>query len=86
MGVICNRTLSSNSSQSTHPTGRVLGKNYLSFLDFTRNYERTSGILSPAISVESFGSQTSETSALIGESSMFAKVISQHEKSQLENS
>ena len=32
-------------SQSTRHTGRVLWKNYLSFLDFTRNYERTSGIL-----------------------------------------
>ena len=46
-GVICNMTSSSNSSQSTHPTGRVLGKNYSSFLDFTRNYERTSGIYVP---------------------------------------
>ena len=43
-GVICYTTSSSYSSQSTHPTGQVLGKNYLSFLDFTRNYERTSGI------------------------------------------
>ena len=25
------------------------GKNYLSFLDFTRNYEQTSGILPPAM-------------------------------------
>ena len=44
-------TPSSNSSQCTHPTGRVLweeylmldecfGKNNSSFLDFTRNYER----------------------------------------------
>ena len=46
-GVICNMTSSSNSSQSTRPTGRVLGKNYSSFLDFTRNYERTSGIFVP---------------------------------------
>ena len=37
----------SNSSQSTCPTGRVLGKNYSSFLDFTRNYERMSGIFVP---------------------------------------
>ena len=37
-GVICNMTSSSNSSQSTRPTGRVLGKNYSSFLDFTRNF------------------------------------------------
>ena len=36
-GVICNMTSSSNSFQS-------FGKNYLSFLDFTRNYVRTSGI------------------------------------------
>ena len=34
----------SNSSQSTRPTGRVLGKNYSSFLDFTRN---SSGIFVP---------------------------------------
>ena len=37
--VICNMTSSSNSSQ--------IGKNYLPFLDFTRNYERTSGIFVP---------------------------------------
>ena len=37
-GVICNRTSSSSSSQSTHPTGQVLGKNYLSYLDSTCNY------------------------------------------------
>ena len=43
-GVIFNMTSSSKSSQSTHPTGCVLGKNYMSFLDFTRNYEQTSGI------------------------------------------
>ena len=43
-GVICNTTSPSNPSQSTCPTGRVLGKNYSSFLDFTRNYERMSGI------------------------------------------
>ena len=46
-GVICNMPSLSNSSQSTRPTGRVLGKNYSSFLDFTRNYERTSGIFVP---------------------------------------
>ena len=46
-GVICNMTSSRNSSHGTPPTGRVLGKNYSSFLDFTRNYERTSGFLSP---------------------------------------
>ena len=34
-GVICNMTSSSNSSQSTRPTGRVLWKNYSSFIDFT---------------------------------------------------
>ena len=34
-GVICDKT-SSYSSQSTCPTGQVLGKNYSSFLDFTR--------------------------------------------------
>ena len=48
--VICNMTSSSNSSQSTRPTGRVLGKNCSSFLDFTRNYERTSGIFVPCTS------------------------------------
>ena len=37
----------SNSSQSTRPTGFVLGKNYASFLDYICNYERTSGIFSP---------------------------------------
>ena len=45
-GFICNMTLS-NSSQSTRPTGRVLWKNYLSFLDFTGNYEQMSGIFVP---------------------------------------
>ena len=34
-GVICNTTSSSCSSQSTRPIGQLLGKNYLSFLDFT---------------------------------------------------
>ena len=46
-GVICNMTSSSNSSQSTFPTGRVLGNNYSTFLDFTLNYEQTSGIFVP---------------------------------------
>ena len=41
-GVICNMTSSSNSFQSTCPTGEVFGKNYLSFLDFTSNYEQKS--------------------------------------------
>ena len=41
-GVICNMTSSSNSSQSTRP-----GKNYWSFVEFTRNYEQTSGIFVP---------------------------------------
>ena len=41
---IKNMTSSSNSSQSTHPVGRGLGKNYSSFLDFTPNNKRTSGI------------------------------------------
>ena len=36
-----------NSSQSTRPTGRVLGKNYSSFLDFTSNYARGSVIFVP---------------------------------------
>ena len=39
-------TSQSNSCQSTHPTELVLLEELLSFLDFTRNYERTSGILS----------------------------------------
>ena len=47
-GVICNST-SSFSSQSTRPTGRVLGNYYSSFLDFTRNYELTSGIFVPCM-------------------------------------
>ena len=37
-------TPSSNSSQSTRP---IFGKNYSTFLDFTGNYERTSGIFVP---------------------------------------
>ena len=40
----CNMTSSSNSSQSTRPLGWVLWENYLSCLDFTCNYELTSGI------------------------------------------
>ena len=46
-GVICNMTSSSNFFQSTHPVGQVLEKNYSSFLDLTRNHERTSGIFVP---------------------------------------
>ena len=46
-GVICNMSSSSYSSQSTRHTGRVLGKNYSPFLDFTRNHERTSEIFVP---------------------------------------
>ena len=38
-GVICNMTSSSNSSQSTRLTGRVLGKNYSSFLDLSPEYQ-----------------------------------------------
>ena len=46
--VICNMTKSSsNSYQSTLPTGRVLGMNYSSFLNFTRNYEQASEIFVP---------------------------------------
>ena len=60
-GVICDMTSSSNSSQSTRPTGRVLGKNYSSFLDFTRNYERTSGIFVPWIYCTHAGIQRGET-------------------------
>ena len=41
----------SNSSQITRPVGRVLGENYLSFLDFTRNYKRMSGIFVPCIKI-----------------------------------
>ena len=36
-----------NSSQSTYPTDECFGKNYSSFLDFIRNYERMSGIFVP---------------------------------------
>ena len=46
-GAICNMTSSSNSSQSTRPLGQVLWENYLSCLDFTRNYELMSGIFVP---------------------------------------
>ena len=38
-------TYLSNSSQST--STRPIGKNYSSFLDFTHNYEGTSGIFVP---------------------------------------
>ena len=47
-------TPSSYSSQSTRPTGQVLGKNYSSFLDFTRNYEQTSGIFVPWLALQEF--------------------------------
>ena len=47
--VTCNMTSSSNSSQSTHPVEQMFGKNYSSFLDFTHNYEQTSGIFVPCI-------------------------------------
>ena len=46
-GVKCYMISSSNSSKSTRPIGRVLWENYSSFLDFTRNYERASGIFVP---------------------------------------
>ena len=46
-GVICNMTSSSNSSQD-----ECFGKNYSSFLDFTCNYERTSGIFVPCKEIE----------------------------------
>ena len=49
-GVICIMTSLSNSAQSTHPVGRVLGKNYPSFLDFTGNYKQPVEFLSPALS------------------------------------
>ena len=48
-GVICDITSMSYSSQSTRPTGRVLGKNYSFFLDFTLNYQRVSEIFVPCI-------------------------------------
>ena len=48
-GVICDITSMSYSSQSTRPTGHVLGKNYSSFLDFTLNYQRMSEIFVPCI-------------------------------------
>ena len=40
-------TSSSNSSQSTRPTGQELWGELLVFLDFTCNYEQTSGIYVP---------------------------------------
>ena len=42
-GVVSNMTPSSNSSQKDE----CFGKNYSSLLDFTRNYERTSGLFVP---------------------------------------
>ena len=42
---VFNMTSSSNSSESIRPAGQVLGKNYSSFLDFTHNYERMTGII-----------------------------------------
>ena len=49
-------TSSSNSSQSTRPTGRVLWEELLVLnLDFTRNYERMSGIFVPSITSEHTG-------------------------------
>ena len=53
-GVICKVTSLSYSSQSTRPIGRVLGKNYSSFLDFRRNYERKNGIFVPCYSLSNF--------------------------------
>ena len=46
-GLICYMTSSSNSFQSIVLQDECFGKNYLSFLDFTRNYERASGIFVP---------------------------------------
>ena len=48
----------SNSSQSTCPSVRVLWEELLVLLDFTRNYERTSGIFVPyaCVSESSLGS------------------------------
>ena len=51
-GVICNMTSWSNSFQSTHPTLVLLGKNYSSFLYFTCNYKRTSGIFVPWLTIK----------------------------------
>ena len=49
-GVICTLAFLSNSSQSTRPLqDECFVKNYSSFLDFTRNYERTSGIFVPCM-------------------------------------
>ena len=62
-GVIYNMTSSSYSFQSTRLSGWVLGKNHLSFLDFTCNYERTSGIFLPCLV---------ETSNLLGYSMITA--------------
>ena len=46
----------SNYSQSTHPVALILqnecfGKNYLSFLDYTCNYKRTSEIFVPSTKI-----------------------------------
>ena len=60
-GVICNMTSLSNSSQSTHPTGQVLGKNYSSFLYFIHYYERTSGIFVPCPLLIQFTSENELT-------------------------
>ena len=46
-GVIWNMTSSSNSSQALVQLEECFVKNYSSFLDFTHNYERTSGIFVP---------------------------------------
>ena len=46
-GVICNVTSSSNSSQSTRPSGRVLWEELLVLSIFHRNYEWTRGIFCP---------------------------------------
>ena len=46
-GVICNTTSSSYFPKALYLQDKCFGKNYLSFLDFTHNYERTSGIFVP---------------------------------------
>ena len=47
--VICNMTSWSNSFQTLVLQDECFGKNSSSFLDFTRNYKQTSGILSTVI-------------------------------------
>ena len=47
MGVICNITSLSNSSQALVLQDQCLGNRYLSCLDFTYNYEQMSGIFVP---------------------------------------